>query len=81
MERRGTQVKVDETRPGDLDFLELIRFRNLLDDCRRQVSRTAPRRFGEPHRDVGCEIAVRRITGALDGAQHRKVADGVGQFG
>ena len=75
------QVEIDETGAGDLDLLQLVGLGDLLDDGRGQVARAAARRFCEAHRDVGREVTVRGIAGALDRALGREVARRVGEFG
>ena len=81
MERGRAQREVDEARAGDLDLFEFVRVCDLFDDGCREVARTAARRLREPHGDVGCEVPVRGIAGALDRAFSRKVSRRVGEVG
>ncbi len=68
VEGRRAQVEIDETGAGDLDLLQLVGVRQLLRDGGSDIAGAAARRLGEPHRNVGCEVTMRGIAGALDRA-------------
>jgi hypothetical protein len=59
-------MKVDESRPGDLRLVDQLARRQRVEDRLRELPRVAARRLGELQRDVGGEIAVRGVAGALD---------------
>ena len=75
------QVEVDETGACDFDLLQPVGVGQLFCDGGSDVARAATRRLREPHRNVGREVPVRGITGALYRALHREPPGGVGEVG
>ncbi len=72
MQSFATYPKVNKAGPGDLDLVDQFTRRQLIDDHRRDLARTFAKRFREAHRDVGREVAVPRVPGALDSCPDRR---------
>ena len=81
VKRLGAQVEIDEPGPGDLDLLELVGFRKLFRDGRGDVTRAAPGGLGEPHGQVGGEVPVSDVPGALDRALGLEPSSRFGEVG
>jgi len=64
--RLGRQVKVDESRTCHLGARQQGTRRQCRHDCGRQLARVAACRLGQPQREVGGELAVLGVAGALD---------------
>ena len=56
-------MEIDKAGPGNVDFVDELTFRQLVDDRRRNIPRVITKRFSKAHRDVGREIAMPRIAG------------------
>ena len=81
MEGRRAQVEIDETRAGDLDLIQLVGIGQLLHDGGGNIAGAAAGRLGEPHSDIGCEVPVSGVTGALDRALGCETTGSVGEVG
>src|SRR4030095_8563440 len=59
-------MEVDETGSGDLGPIDQLARRQRAENRLRQLPRITARRFCQLQRNVGREIAVRGVAGALD---------------
>ena len=73
---RSGDEHIDEARPGDLQFLDDIGFRQRRDQRLRDVARRFAQRLGQLHRQIAGVIAMRRQLGALD--QYLDLLPGIG---
>ena len=64
--RDRRQMEVDESGPGDLDLCDQFAGRQRIDHRLRQLARILARGLRELQRDVGREVAVRRIARTFD---------------
>src|SRR5690606_34870702 len=71
VQRFTGQPEVDEPGASDLDFLDQLALGHAPGDRLRELARLEAHRFRDLHRDVGREVAVPRITRALDDCTHR----------
>ena len=77
MKGRGAKVKIDKTRPCDVDLVDLFAVANSFHEHRGELSRILAGRLGQPHRDVARKITVRRIACSLNGTLNREIAGSV----
>ncbi len=76
----GAQVKVDKSRAGDLDLVEVAAVTHVLDKQGSDISRTLASGLGQPHGDVAGEVAVARVTRALERTDDGQVGGMFGQL-
>ncbi len=62
----GGQAEIDKAGAGDLDAVDQCRRWHRGNDARSQIPWIGAGALGQHHRDIGGEIAVGRITRALD---------------
>ncbi len=54
-------MKINKPGPGNVDFIDKLTLRDLVDDFLRDIPRLSALRFRKTHRDVGCEVTVPRV--------------------
>ena len=80
MKRRTADVKIDKSRPCNLDFFDEIGFRQMLDNLCSEFSWIRADGFCETHRDIRCEISVAGVPGAFHALAYRRNFRRIGKF-